>query len=182
MFHALSNLCPSSAFAHLWECIDKRVPMWYTDWLVLMMWLFAMVTETKPLQCAPTRARWAFQREQHPAEKIFVQIIVRRQTQHNTVCSAHCHSLASSLQYSCCHLRWIKMHFNYEVIYLFIAHYARAAFLCLAVFRAMISYAYFITSSLNLLGALSCREMGTIPFSELARQTKAIRWGKMGGW
>lgn len=43
--------------------------------------LFAMATKTKPLQRAPTRARWAGQREQHSPEKILIQIIVRRQTQ-----------------------------------------------------------------------------------------------------
>lgn len=128
--------------------------------------LFAMVTKTKPLYCTPTRAWWAGQREQHPAEKIFIQIIVRRQTQirflvgcsffllpkrnrcgrhskalqnlnlernwefKEPVCSAHNHSITSSLQYSCCHLRLIKMHLIYEVMYLFIAHYARAASGC----------------------------------------------------
>lgn len=53
--------------------------------------------------------------------------------------------------------------------------------LCLAVFRAVISSAYFIISSLNLLGALSSRKMGTIPFSELARANKGYRVRKNGG-
>lgn len=35
----LSVTFAPAAPLHTWECIDKCVPMWYTDWLVLMMWL-----------------------------------------------------------------------------------------------------------------------------------------------
>lgn len=77
----LSVTFAPAAPLHTWECIDKcpYVVHWLTG--IDDVTLFVMVTKTKPLQCALTRARWAGQREQHPPEKIFIQIIVRRQTQ-----------------------------------------------------------------------------------------------------
>lgn len=73
----LSVTFAPAAPLHTWECIDKcpYVVHWLTG--IDDVTLFVMATKTKPLQCAPTRARWAGQREQHPAEKIFIQIRVR---------------------------------------------------------------------------------------------------------